>query len=133
MYFPGIKPSRELEHSEFTLEHARDLLKYVSSDLNSNEYTRFEKIVVLKEDDAHNLRSRLAELMRNEECRRVNFGIFTQLRRADVKKAFEETAKAAIRGHKNNAGRIWSAEINGSGRGCGVIAGDDKIYVWRDK
>lgn len=135
MFFKGIKPSKELSYSEFTLEHARDLQKYVSSDLNSNEYLRFEKIVVLKEDDLGNLRSRLTELMRNEECRRVNFGVFTNLRRADVKRCFEECAKTAIRAgaKQNTSGRIWSSEINGSGRGCGVIAGDDKIYVWRDK
>ncbi len=28
--------------------------------------------------------------------------------------------------------RIWSMEYNGSGRGCGLVAADDKIHVWRD-
>jgi len=32
----------------------------------------------------------------------------------------------------NALGRIWSAEYNGSGKGVGLIAADDKIHVWKD-
>ena len=30
-------------------------------------------------------------------------------------------------------GRMWSIEINGTGKGCGLIAADDKIRIWRQK
>ncbi len=39
---------------------------------------RFDKIVVLKEDDLEQLRTRVGELLKEEECKLVNFGIFTK-------------------------------------------------------
>ncbi len=39
---------------------------------------RFDKIVVLKEDDLEQLRTRVGELLKEEECKLVNFGIFTE-------------------------------------------------------
>ncbi len=39
---------------------------------------RYEKIVIIKEDDFDNLRTRLNELLKHEECKLVNFGVFSK-------------------------------------------------------
>ena len=55
---------KELAYSEFVLEHAKDLERFVSHEINSNEFLRFDKIVVIKEDDLTNLRTRIMELLK---------------------------------------------------------------------
>ena len=39
---------------------------------------RYEKLVIVKEDDLENLKTRLNELLKHEECKLVNFGIFSK-------------------------------------------------------
>lgn len=60
----GSKPLKELPYGDFVLLHARDLQKFVSSEINSNEFLRFDKIVIIKEDDLTNLRTRIMELLK---------------------------------------------------------------------
>ena len=47
---------------------------------------------------------------------------------------FTRITKSLFKQDRENCkGRIWCLEINGSGRGCGIIAADDKIWTWKDK
>ena len=89
----------------------------------------------IKEEDHPNLRTRVNELLKCEDCKLVNFGVFSAtLDAGDVIRTFVAAAKARLKStcHASVLGRIWSLEVNGTGKGCGLIAADDKIHVWKD-
>ncbi len=80
--------------------------------------------------------------MKYETSQRVNFGVFSSMPKSDVAKTFAAVGKKCLRrkgvandGQRNasRVGTIWCLEVNGSGRGGGVIAADDKVYSWKDK
>ncbi len=103
--------------------------------LFAQNVVRYQKIVIIKEEDPENLSSRLSELLSGEDCKLVNFGIFSRMiARSEILERFSRAAKTVLRAScfANVLGTIWSAEVNGSGTGCGLIAADDKIHVWRD-
>ncbi len=50
-----------------------------------------------------------------------------------VSRIFESKAKELLKRRSISFGRIWSVEVNGTGKGCGLIAADDKIRIWRQK
>ncbi len=130
---------RELTYGEFILEDAKSLSRFVSREApiksDGGIPKRYDKIIVIKEDDLDNLRKRIVELLKYEECKLVNFGVFTSLKREEVVKCFVKAAKECMKKSQLGQvlGRVWSLEFNGSGKGCGVIAADDKIHSWRDK
>jgi hypothetical protein len=73
--------------------------------------------------------------MKYEVCKRVNFGIFSNLPRDEVVRSFVAAAKNSLRKKEDRKGRvgsIWALEVNGGGKGAGVIAADDKVYAWKD-
>ena len=95
----------------------------------------FEKKIVIKENILNNLKNRITEILKFEDSKRVIFGVFTTaLNPKDVCDAFEDTVKNLIKkkSKKEVNGGVWCVEINGSSRGLGVIAADDKIKTWRD-
>ena len=57
----------------------------------------------------------------------INFKLFS------VSQIFERKAKDYLKRKSKALGRMWSIEINGTGKGCGLIAADDKIRIWRQK
>ena len=63
------------------------------------------------------------------------FGVFSTLEEEAVKKLFSTCAKKSVNltPRKTSCGRIWTLEVNGSGRGCGIVAADEKIFSWRDQ
>ena len=73
--------------------------------------------------------------MKFEDEKVVIFGLFSLLiPREKMIEIFTRVVKSLFKkDRKNCQGRIWCLEINGSGRGCGVIAADDKIWTWKDK
>ena len=63
------------------------------------------------------------------------FGIFATTEDTNkIIEMFKVKAKEFIKAEdrKKSAGRIWCIEINGTVKGCGVIAADDTIKVWKE-
>jgi len=73
--------------------------------------------------------------MKYETEKYVIFGVFSNsLKSPAICKVFIENTKNLIKTEKERPiGRIWCLEVNGTGRGCGVVAADDKIKIWKDK
>ena len=94
----------------------------------------FEKKIVVKEEIAANLELRLTELIKFEDAKRVIFGIFTNgIQHDEVCRIFREVTTELFKKSTNvKSGRILCAEINGFGKGCGIVAADDKIRIWKD-
>ena len=116
---------------------AKNLTKNVShfiGHLGENDIF-FEKTIILKEDNEIQLENRLQEIMKFEDEKVVIFGLFSVLiKREKMIEIFTRITKSLFKQDRENCkGRIWCLEINGSGRGCGVIAADDKIWTWKDK
>ena len=94
----------------------------------------YEKTIILKEENETNLENRLRELMKFEEEKLVIFGIFScTIKTPKIVDIFATIAKNLFKSNRESKGRIWCLEVNGSGRGCGVVAADDKIWTWKDK
>lgn len=119
-----------------------DLSQYVSEYLGSEKHSTgaaeddvyFDKKIVVKEEIAANLKSRLTELIKFEDAKRVIFGIFTNsIQHDEACRIFRQVSTEFLRKTANiKSGRILCAEINGSGKGCGIVAADDKIQIWTD-
>ena len=92
----------------------------------------FTKTIIVKEDNLSSLESRLKELMKYEDEKLVIFGIFSpSIKPKKIIDSFIQIAKHFFKTSKP-IGRIWCAEINGTGKGCGVVAAGDKIKIWKD-
>ena len=76
----------------------------------------FTKTIILKEDNQNALESRLNELMKYEDEKLVIFGIFSSIKTRKIIETFIQTAKHYFKSSKP-IGRIWCAEINGTGKG----------------
>ena len=87
------------------------------------------------DENEKSLQSRIHELLKYEDEHRVIFGIFSNgIKPSKIKAIFASEAKSFIKkASPRPVGRIWALEINGSGRGCGVVAADDKIKTWTEK
>ena len=93
----------------------------------------FSKTIILKEENLSALESRMAELMKYEDEKLVIFGIFsTSVKFRKIIECFLKNARPIFKTTKS-IGRIWCAEVNGTGKGCGIIAADDKIKIWKDR
>lgn len=78
------------------------------------------------------LTNRLREIMKYERETYVIFGVFSlKLKSREICPMFITEAKSLFKKAKA-LGRIWCLEVNGSGKGCGLIGADDKIKIWRD-
>ena len=115
----------------------KELGKYVSMFIGqyNKQPIYFEKKIIIKDDNLESLEGRITELLRFEDTKRVIFGVFNFSQdSSSIVKMFEAKAKLFIKevGRKKALGRIWCIEINGTGKGCGVIAADDSIRVWKD-
>ena len=115
----------------------KELGKYVSMFIGTYNKlpTYFEKKIIIKDENLESLEGRITELLRFEDTKRVIFGVFNFSEEvATITKIFESKAKSFIKeaGISKALGRIWCIEINGTAKGCGVIAADDSIRVWRD-
>jgi hypothetical protein len=132
-----LKPSK-LTKKEIREKLPKELSQYVSKyvgtlDMKPLYYT---KTIILKEEDAKNLESRVNEILKFEEDKCVIFGIFSNsLKPSFITKTFREKAKFFIKTapRPSTLGRVWCVEVNGRGKGCGIIAADDKIKIWKDK
>ena len=117
-----------------------DLSQYVSEYLGCEKLSTgstdvyFEKKIIVKEEIAANLKLRLTELIKFEDAKRVIFGIFTNgIQHDEVCRIFREVTTELFKKSTNiKSGRILCVEINGSGKGCGIVAADDKIRTWKD-
>ena len=126
-----------MSNEEIKEKSAKNLTKNVShfiGHLGENDIF-FEKTIILKEDNEIQLENRLQEIMKFEDEKVVIFGLFSVLiKREKMIEIFTRVTKSLFKQDRENCkGRIWCLEINGSGRGCGVIAADDKIWTWKDK
>merc|ERR1712203_199202 len=113
-------------------QHVSDYLGTVShGQHNQNEYVFFQKKIVLKEESAINLKDRLAVLLKYEDAQRVVVGVFSQgggISHDEVCKIFKQVCIGLLRQEVNvRSGRVMCVEVNGTGKGCGIIAADDKI------
>ena len=134
---PELFKKKKLSDEEIKEKSAKNLTKNVShfiGHLGENDIF-FEKTIILKEDNATQLENRLQEIMKFEDEKVVIFGLFSVLiKREKMIEIFTRITKSLFKQDRENCkGRIWCLEINGSGRGCGVIAADDKIWTWKDK
>lgn len=111
------------------------MVKYVSHYIGrlGNEAIFYGKTIIIKhEEDAKSLESRLHELIKYEDENYVIFGIFSaSLKASVIAQIFIQKAKDLMKKQKS-IGRIWTLEINGRAKGCGIIAADDKLWIWRD-
>jgi hypothetical protein len=115
----------------------KELSKYVSIYIGSynKQPIYFEKKIIIKDDNLESLEGRITELLRFEDTKRVIFGVFSLSEDASrIIQMFQSKAKQFIKeaGRKKALGRIWCIEINGTTRGCGIIAADDAIRIWKD-
>ena len=116
----------------------KELGEYVSHYIGTynDEPIYFEKKIIIKDDNLNSLEGRITELLRFEDTKRVIFGVFNVPEEisAQIITIFEAQSRRFIKetGRKKALGRIWCIEINGSGKGCGVIAADDRIRIWKD-
>ena len=126
-----------MSNEEIKEKSAKNLTKNVShfiGHLGENDIFS-EKTIILKEDNETQLENRLQEIMKFEDEKVVIFGLFSvSIKREKMIEIFTRITKSLFKQDRENCkGRIWCLEINGSGRGCGVIAADDKIWTWKDK
>ena len=126
-----------MSNEEIKEKSAKNLTKNVSHFIGhlGEKNIFFEKTIILKEDNEIQLENRLQEIMKFEDEKVVIFGLFSVLiKREKMIEIFTRITKSLFKQDRENCkGRIWCLEINGSGRGCGVIAADDKIWTWKDK
>ena len=101
-------------------------VKVVKTVIFSKNDIFFEKTIILKEDNETQLENRLQEIMKFEDEKVVIFGLFSvSIKREKMIEIFTRITKSLFKQDRENCkGRIWCLEINGSGRGCGVIAAD---------
>ena len=126
-----------MSNEEIKEKSAKNLTKNVSHFIGhlGEKNIFFEKTIILKEDNEIQLENRLQEIMKFEDEKVVIFGLFSvSIKREKMIEIFTRITKSLFKQDRENCkGRIWCLEINGSGRGCGVIAADDKIWTWKDK
>ena len=126
-----------MSDEEIKEKSAKNLTKNVSHFIGhlGEKNIFFEKTIILKEDNEIQLENRLQEIMKFEDEKVVIFGLFSvSIKREKMIEIFTRITKSLFKQDRENCkGRIWCLEINGSGRGCGVIAADDKIWTWKDK
>ena len=126
-----------MSNEEIKEKSAKNLTKNVSHFIGhlGEKNIFFEKTIILKEDNEIQLENRLQEIMKFEDEKVVIFGLFSvSIKREKLIEIFTRVTKSLFKQNRENCkGRIWCLEINGSGRGCGVIAADDKIWTWKDK
>ena len=126
-----------MSDEEIKEKSAKNLTKNVSHFIGhlGEKNIFFEKTIILKEDNEIQLENRLQEIMKFEDEKVVIFGLFSvSIQREKIIEIFTRVTKSLFKQDRENCkGRIWCLEINGSGRGCGVIAADDKIWTWKDK
>ena len=83
------------------------------------------------------MQDRLTELLKYEDAQRVVVGVFSQgggMSHNKVCKIFKQVCIDLLRQEANlRSGRVMCVEVNGTGKGCGIIAADDKIKVWMDQ
>ena len=107
--------------------------KILFDEFFENTLPIFSKTIILKEENLSALESRMAELMKYEDEKLVIFGIFsTSVKFRKIIECFLKNARPIFKTTKS-IGRIWCAEVNGTGKGCGIIAADDKIKIWKDR
>ena len=131
-----LRPEKLTKKKVSELE-PKELGKYVSMFIGTynKEPIYFEKKIIIKDENLESLEGRITELLRFEDTKRVIFGVFNFGNDAAcITKMFLTKAKQFIKevGKKKALGRIWCIEINGTAKGCGVIAADDSIRVWKD-
>ena len=81
------------------------------------------------------MQDRLTELLKYEDAQRVVVGVFSQgggMSHNKVCKIFKQVCIDLLR-QEAKSGRVMCVEVNGTGKGCGIIAADDKIKVWMDQ
>ena len=132
MLEPATLSTKEIK--EFT---PKELSSYVSLYIGTykDQPIYFDKKIIIKDDNFDSLESRITELLRFEDTKKVIFGVFTSPVNSTVLiEMFEAKSKEFIRaaGRQKAIGRIWVIELNGTVKGCGVIAADDTISAWRD-
>ena len=115
----------------------KELCNHVSHYIGTydNQPIYFEKKIIIKDDNLESLEGRITELLRFEDTKRVIFGVFNNMEDTSrITKMFQAKAKQFIKqaGKRKSLGRIWCIEINGTGKGCGLIAADDTIKEWKD-
>jgi len=126
------KKPKKIEMQE---KHPRELQQNVSHYIghSNDEPVFFSKTIILKEENLSALESRMAELMKYEDEKLVIFGIFSNsVKFRKIIECFLKNARPIFKTTKS-IGRIWCAEVNGTGKGCGIIAADDKIKIWKDR
>ncbi len=133
-----LKPTR-LSKKDIIERMPKELAPYVNHYIGTlaGKEIFYDKTIILKEDDVKNLDSRINEILKFEDEKRVIFGIFsTSIKPKTITKLFRDKAKFWIRdagkAKDNNKGQIWTVEVNGKCKGCGVIGEDTKIKIWRD-
>ena len=134
---PELFKKKKLSDEEIKEKSAKTLTKNVSHFIGhlGEHDIFFDKTIILKEDEETHLENRLQEIIKFEDEKSVIFGLFSlSIKREKMIEIFTRVVKSLFKkDRKNCKGRIWCLEINGSGRGCGVIAADDKIWTWKDK
>ena len=138
-YQPTLLVPARLSKNDVTEKMPKELANFVNHYVGTldNKHVFFDKTIILKEVEAKNLESRLNEILKFENEKRVIFGIFSPtVKPKIICKIFKDKAKLWIKKGRNGEaarGHIWTVEVNGRCKGCGVIAADDKIRVWRDR
>ena len=134
---PELFKKKKLSDEEIKEKSAKTLTKNVSNFVGhlGEHDIFFDKTIILKEDEETHLENRLQEIIKFEDEKYVIFGLFClSKKREKMIEIFTRVVKSLFKKDRKNCnGRIWCLEINGSGRGCGVIAADDKIWTWKDK
>ena len=134
---PELFKKKKLSDEEVKEKSAKTLTKNVSNFVGhlGEHDIFFDKTIILKEDEETHLENRLQEIIKFEDEKSVIFGLFSlSIKREKMIEIFTRITKSLFKQDRENCkGRIWCLEINGSGRGCGVIAADDKIWTWKDK
>ena len=136
---PELFKKKKLSDEDIKEKSAKNLTKHVSHFIGTLgtekcENLYFDKTIILKEDNENQLENRLQEIMKFEDEKIVVFGLFSLvIKREKIIEIFTQVTKSLFKKERQNCkGRIWCLEINGTGKGCGVIAADDKIWTWKD-
>nr|XP_040564028.1 uncharacterized protein LOC121114213 [Lepeophtheirus salmonis]XP_040564029.1 uncharacterized protein LOC121114213 [Lepeophtheirus salmonis]XP_040564031.1 uncharacterized protein LOC121114213 [Lepeophtheirus salmonis] len=103
----------------------------------SHKRVTFDRIVIIKDRNGNSetlLRDLISKADDGQTKKKINFGVFTE-DGDKVKESFKKLAKRRLKelGARNRNGRIFCLELNGTGKGVGVIAESKKIYSWMDK
>ena len=86
---------------------------------------------------AEEFKMKSTELLKYEDAQRVVVGVFSPgggLSHSAVCQIFKRVCIGLLRQEANvRSGRVMCIEVNGTGKGCGIIAADNNIKIWMDQ